>query len=211
MPQLDLNRRFHHALERARAEWVAADPARCAALAGSVLTPAGITVPFFGRPHLVTHPAGEVRILADAGPNQTDVTPREAHVSIQIVLLHYLMTADGTPPAERWITFRELPDGLFYAQAFAGHAEGVLVEKFGADLSRFRQAAEALGGSPLDLADAAYRFQAFPALAVAVLLWEGDEDFPPQARILFDAHAGHYLPTEDLAGIGDWLAHRLTR
>jgi hypothetical protein len=68
-----------------------------------------------------------------------------------------------------------------------------------------------LGGRSLALADAAYRFEAFPRLPVAVLLWAGDEDIPAQARILFDAHAGHYLPTEDLAGIGDWLAHRLTR
>ncbi len=211
MPQLDLNRRFQHALERGRTEWVAADPARCAALAGAEWTPSGIRVPFFGRPHLVTHPEGVVYVAAGPDLNRPDAELREAHVSIQIVLLHYLMTADGTPPADRWITFRELPDGLFYAQAFAGHAEGVLAERLGSRLDRFRQAAEALGGSPLGLADAAYRFQAFPRLAVAVLLWEGDEDFPPQARILFDAHAGHYLPTEDLAGIGDWLAHRLTR
>ena len=208
MSQLDPNRRFQLALDRARADWAAADPARCAALAGCTLLPGGIVVPFFGRPHLVTHPAGAV---AAVNPAHAEEPPRDAHVSIQIVLLHHLLTADGTPPADRWLAFRELPDGLFYAQAFAGHAEGLLAEKLGANLAGFRRAAESLGGSSLDLANAAYRFQAFPRLAVAALLWEGDEDFPAQARILFDAHAGHYLPTEDLAGIGDWLAHRLTR
>ena len=208
MSQLDPNRRFQFALNRARADWAAADPARCAALAGCTLSPGGIVVPFFGRPHLVTHPDGAVVAV---NPAHVEEPPRVAHVSIQIVLLHHLLTADGTPPADRWLAFRELPDGLFYAQAFAGHAEGLLAEKLGVNLDGFRRAAESLGGSPLDLANAAYRFQAFPRLAVAALLWEGDEDFPPQARILFDAHAGHYLPTEDLAGIGDWLAHRLTR
>ncbi|MEJ5198841.1 MAG: DUF3786 domain-containing protein, partial [Anaerolineae bacterium] len=162
MPQLDLNRRFQFALERALADWAAADPARCAALADGRLTADGILVPFFGRPHLVTHPQGEVRVVAASNAAASAEPPRDAHVSIQIVLLHYLLTADGTPPADRWITFRELPDGLFYAQAFASHAEGVLAEKLGANLARFRQAAEALGGTPLDLADAAYRFQAFP-------------------------------------------------
>jgi hypothetical protein len=208
MSQLDPNRRFQFAQDKALADWAAADPARCAALAGGTLTPSGVSVPFFGRPHLVTHPGGAVRAI---NPAHTETPPRDAHVSIQIVLLHYLLTADGASPADRWLAFRELPDGLFYAQAFAGHAEGLLAEKLGADLSRFRQAAAALGGQPLALADAAYRFQAFPRLAVAALLWEGDEDFPAQARILFDASASHYLPTEDLAGIGDWLAHRLTR
>jgi hypothetical protein len=207
MPQFDLNRRFQIALDRARAEWAAAEPARCAALAGCTLAPEGIIVPYFGRLHRVTHPDGAV----------TTAEGKPAHVTVNIVLLHYLITADGVAPADRWLSFRELPDGLFYAQAFAGHAEGEISQRFGADPSTgsgqavagFRQAATALGGAALDLADASFRFQALPRLAVAVLLWAGDDEFPGQARMLFDAHAGHYLPTEDLAGIGDWLAHKL--
>jgi hypothetical protein len=159
-----------------------------------------VLVPYFGRPHLIGHPGGEAVVQATGKP---------AHMTIAIVLAHYLLTADGTPPADRWLAFRELPDGLFYAQAFAGHAEGEIAQKFGADVAGFRRAAAALGGQPLDLADASFRFQAFPRLAVAVLLWAGDDEFPAQARVLFDAHAGHYLPTEDLAGTGDWLAHKL--
>ena len=217
MTQHTPDRRFQIAQDKALADWAAVDPARCAALAGCQPTPDGILAPFFGRPYLVTHPQGIVETLpvemlhatslqADAASPQ-----KPAHISIQILLLHYLLTADGVPPADRWLTFRELPDGLFYAQAFAGHAEGLLAERFGEDLEGFRRAAGALGGSRIDLADAAYRFQALPRLAVAVLIWQGDEDFPAQARVLFDAHAGHYLPTEDLSGLGDWLAHRLTR
>ena len=104
-------------------------------------------------------------------------------MTIAIVLIHYLLTADGTPPADRWLAFRELPDGLFYAQAFAGHTEGEIAQKLGADIAGFRHAAAALGGQPLDLADASFRFQALPRLAVAVLLWAGDDEFPAQARV----------------------------
>jgi hypothetical protein len=200
MSQLDPNRRFQIAYDRARDDWAAADPARCAALAGCVRVPEGVLVSYFGRPHLLPHPGGEA---------VAQTTGKPAHLTIAIVLMHYLLTADGTPPADRWLAFRELPDGLFYAQAFAGHAEGEIARKFGADVPGFRQAAAALGGQPLDLADASFRFQALPRLAVAVLLWAGDDEFPAQARVLFDAHAGHYLPTEDLAGTGDWLAHKL--
>jgi hypothetical protein len=202
--QPDPNQRFQIALDRARADWAGADPAVPCALAGCTYTKEGVVVPFFGVPHTVTHPSGEVTAQAGA-------IRKAAHSSIVIVLLHYLLTADGTRPADRWVAFRELPDGLFYAQAFASHAEELLARKYGADLEAFRRAAGALGGMPLDLADASFRFQALPRLAVAVLLWSGDEEFPGQARILFDAAAGHYLPTEDLSGIGDWLAHRLAR
>jgi hypothetical protein len=213
---VDPARRFQIALDRARQEWAEADPAMSAAFGGCSLqappnvssvagrTPAGVLVPYFGTPHWVTHPDGEVT-------NVSVDPPRAAHSTVAILLLHYLLAADGTSPADRWLAFRELPDGLFYAQAFAGHAEGLLAARFGADLEEFRNAAGALGGRPLDLADAGFRFQALPRIAVAVLAWAGDDEFPGQARILFDASAGHYLPTEDLSGIGDWLAHRLSR
>lgn len=206
MSQLD--RRFQIAFDKARSDWAQADAQRAVALSASVLTPEGVLVSYFGRPHLVPHPEGEV-------VNQA--TGKPAHASIAIVLWHYLLTADGTPPADRWLTFRELPHGLFYAQAFAQHAEDLLAGKFGADVEGFRRASVALGGQILTAApgaglappDAAYRFQAFPRLALAVQLWEGDDEFPGRVQVLFDAAAGHYLPTEDLSGVGDWLAHKL--
>lgn len=209
------SRRFQIAVDRARAEWARADPALSAAMAGCAYSSQGVEIRFFGISHLVTHPAGEVLVTGFAPPAaktaHAETTSKIAHPSIVILLLHYLLTADGTRPADRWIAFRELPDGLFYAQAFSGHAEGAIAARFSADLHGFGQAAGRLGGTPLDLADVSFRFLALPRLALAVLLWAGDEEFPGQARILYDAAAGHYLPTEDLSGIGDWLSHRLVK
>ncbi len=208
------NPRFQKAIEKAVADWAVADPVRCADLAGCATTAGGVLVPFFGQRHLVSHPAGRVESAEQGKP---------AHVSIAILLLHYLLTADAAPAADRWATFRELPGGLFYAQAFAAHAEAPLAafvgdtagagdgDTLGHRISELRAAAGRLGGADLDLADAAVRFQALPRVPVAVLLWKGDEEFPGQAGILFDASAHHYLPTEDLAGMGDWLAHQLVR
>ena len=58
MTQPDPHRRFQVALERARADWAVADPALSAGLAGCVLSPQGVVLPFFGAWHLVTHPDG---------------------------------------------------------------------------------------------------------------------------------------------------------
>jgi hypothetical protein len=195
----EVDRRFRAALRRARSEWAAADPVRCAAQAGCGLTASGVVVPFFGQPHLVTHPEGDVS--AGGAP---------AHVAVSILLLHYLLRADGSPPAGEWLAFRELPDGLFYAASFAQRAEAPLAQAFGAGgLEALRAAAAAAGGLPLELADAAYAFQALPRLALAALVWAGDDEFPAQASVVFDAAAGHYLPAEDLAGLGGLLARRL--
>jgi hypothetical protein len=202
----DVERRFRDALERALHDWAAADPVWCAAQAGCRVAEGGVLVPLFGRSHLVTHPTGGVTAGERVVP-----TP------VRIMLLHYLLLADGTPLAHEWCAFRDLPDGLFYASAFADRGERPLAAAFGrtpepsaaGGLDRFRAAAAALGGEPLGLADAACTFDALPRLRMAVLVWAADEDFPARASIVFDAAAGHYLKAEDLAGLGEQLARRL--
>ena len=197
-----MDRRFRAAWDLARSEWAAADPKRCAAQAGCGLTTRGVAVPFFGQPHHVTHPEGDVS--AGGAP---------AHVAVSILLLHYLLRADGAQSAGEWVAFRDLTDGLFYAASFVQRAEEPLAQAFGVGsggLEALRAAAAAAGGLPLELADAAYAFQALPRLALAALVWAGDDEFSAQARVVFDAAAGHYLPAEDLAGLGGLLARRLT-
>ena len=195
-------RRFADALAKARAEWAAADAAACAARAGGEWAAGAVRLPLFGRPHVVTHPGGEVLAAPD----------EPVHVAVGILLLHYLLAADGTPPAGVWSAYRELPDGLFYAASFAQRAEQPLARAFAASaggLDAFRAAARAAGGDALTLGDASYRFPALPRVDVAVLVWAGDDEEPGEARVLFDAGAGHYLAAEDLAGLGGQLAHRL--
>jgi hypothetical protein len=204
-PEGDPPRRFRDALENARVAWAAADPVTQALRAGCDATEHGVLVPLFGHEHLVTHPGGVV----SAGG-------KPVHAAVAILLLHYLTRADGAPQAVDWITFRELPDGLFYAASFAARAESPLALMFGGEfpghgLPEFREAAVAAGGEALDFGDASFSFPALPRLRLAALLWEGDEDFPPEARVVFDAAADHYLPAEDLAGLGEVLTRMLTR
>lgn len=217
---LSTSPRFQKALEKALADWASADPMLCADLAHCERRGAFVIVPFFGRRYLVSHPSGAIEQMDDGPAAEAAGAPgsrgRSIHVSIAILLLHYLLTADAAPEADRWATFRELPGGLFYAAAFASHAETALAalaasRDAASGVSAFRRNGILLGGVDLDLADAAMCFQAFPRLRVAAVLWLGDDEFPGQARVLFDASACHYLPTEDLAGMGDWLAHQLVR
>jgi hypothetical protein len=212
--------RFEGALEKALTDWAVADPVLCADLADCERKGAFVVVPLFGRRYLVSHPSGVIEPIGD-GPTMGQAVgagrrARTVHASIAILLMHYLLTADAAPEADRWAAFRELPGGMFYATAFADHAEAALAGLVASGrsergLSTFRSNGVQLGGIGLDLADAAMWFQAFPRLRVAAVLWTGDDEFPGQARVLFDANACHYLPTEDLAGMGDWLAHQLVR
>jgi len=131
---------------------------------------------------------------------------------IQALLLAYLLTADGTTPSSRWIAYRDLPDGMFYAQAFRGYAEDRLVRELGPEgLVAFRRGAERLGGQPLEIGDAGYAFAVLPHLHLAAVYWEGDEDFPSRASILFEDSAPHYMSTDGLAILGSQLVSAIVR
>jgi len=154
------------------------------------------------RPIRVTYPAGLVQ-SADA-----QKPPNHAFC---LLTLHYLAHADGHPLAGRWVAFRELPDGLVYDGAFRARIEPLLARAFFARPDRFTSAARALGGRPLAFGDAAFMFDAFPRLPMAVILYQGDDELPGAASVLFDGAAGHYLPTEDLAVLGGLLVGSLIK
>jgi hypothetical protein len=207
---MDRDRRFRDALREARAQWGSVASAERAARAGCEVTAGGVLVPYFGTPHLVAH-HGEVAVR-----DRRSGAATPAHPAVAVLLLHYLMRADGTPLVGEWAGFRDLPDGLFYAPSFSARAERPLAEEFapagdeaGVALARFRAAADSLRGRPLDAGDAGYAFAALPRVPLAVLLWPGDDELAAEARVVFDASAGHYLPAEDLAGLGEALARKL--
>jgi hypothetical protein len=128
------------------------------------------------------------------------------------MLLYYLLTADGIDLADRWISFRELPNGAFYNQAFQGYSGKRVADHFGEDLEAFHTAVRQLGGFQLTaLAPAAYAFNPLPRIRLSIAMWPGDEDFPSRATVLFDAHADHYMTTDGLALLGSGLARRVIR
>jgi hypothetical protein len=185
---------------------VAYEPSALAEPDGS-LQPAGLNngrflIPFLGTLYHVTWPDGHALRAADG---------QEADIATRILLLHYLLTADGTPMVDRWIAFRNLPGGMGYDAAFQGRANQRLARTFGTDPTAFEAAARALGGQPLAFGDAAFMFRLLPRVWLGIVLYLADDEFPASANVLFDASASHYLATEDLAVLGGLLAGRLIK
>jgi hypothetical protein len=199
--------RYGPALKQAREEFRLVEP--CTAAYCSDTTYRELTddtglfeIPFWGQTCLVRYPDGGVL---------DGYTEQELPIITQILVLHYLTHADGTPMADRWVAFRELPGGLGYDPAFQGRADHRLGRAFGHDLESFVRAAEALKGERITYGDAGFLFRIFPRLWLAAILYVADEEFGASASVLFDGAADHYLPTEDLAVLGGLLASLLVK
>jgi len=184
-----------------REELARRDPHDLAERSGATFDAArqAIQIELWGKPYTLVHPELVAR----------DSTGAEVSTDKQALLLMYLQTAEGTPLAHKWLAYRELPGGMFYANAFHGYAELRLAQAFDGDVEKFRSAAMGLKGSKLTFGDASFEFVALPRILVAAVYWLGDEDFASNAGILFDAAASHYLPTDAVGALGSQLVSRL--
>lgn len=103
-----------------------------------------------------------------------------------ILILHYLAAKlKGLPKLTgNWLTFRELSGVEGYEAAFRKRALEPLIRKYG------RKA----GG-----ADSVIELQAFEGVPALVKIWKADDEFGPEANILFDASIKEIFCTEDIA------------
>ena len=96
----------------------------------------------------------------------------------------------------RWKAMQDF--GLQFHQKLLEDDHDPWAERFQNDLPAFRRACLALGGKPLPVGDAAYAFEIFDGLGVAVQLWLGDDEFPPNLRFLWDENADQYIRYETM-------------
>ena len=92
---------------------------------------------------------------------------------------------------------------------FVKRAIDPLKSVFGKDPHGLAQAAQRLGGKAIEYGDAAFEFSALPKVPLQIILWEGDEEFPPEANILFDESISDTLSPEDVAWLSGLLIYRL--
>ena len=136
---------------------------------------------------------------------------RDGEVSLpeRILLCHYLLRASGDQPTGNLITFRQIPDGHFYFDAFQRRTRDPFLATFGSQPELFDRCAKSLGGTRMDTADVAWSFQVLPRVTIQLCLWKGDEEFPPEANVLLDESIVGYLPVEDIAVVSGMLVYRL--
>ena len=157
---------------------------------------AEFTVTLLGRSFAIAHPAYAIRAL-DGGK----VPP----LPTQTFLLRYLLESKTVAWGGSWKTFREMPWGEMYIKPYSGRVLTRAAFTFGTRVAAFKAAAEKLGAEAVPHGDAGYRFDLIGGYQMQILVWEGDDEFPPNAQVLYSDNFAEGFAAEDRVVAGDIL------
>lgn len=153
-------------------------------------------VNLLGREYAISYP--DYAIQATDGGN---IPP----LPTQTFLLRYLLEGKCVRPNGQWLTFREMPWGELYIKPYTGRVLTRAAFTFGTRIDAFRKAAEKMGAISVNHGDAGYRFHLIGDYAMQILVWEGDDEFPPNAQVLYSDNFADGFAAEDRVVAGDIL------
>lgn len=191
-----------NAYQEAVKKFITLDPADIAARSGAFYdqNKGQFKIEYFGGNYVV-----------DSGGMvwREDAPGSEVPFNDKTLIVQFLCEASGLPPRGTWLSFLELPEGIHHNAPFHTDATIPLAKIFGKAPARFAEAAVSLGGRPLSMGDHSFFIPALPKIPLAVVLWEGDDEFAPKSNILFDSVSPTHLSTAALWVLGVEVAHKM--
>ena len=154
------------------------------------------TVNLLGRDFAISHPDYAIRAL-----DEGKLPP----LPVQTFLLRYLLESKDVSWAGQWKTFREMPWGEMYIKPYTGRVLTRAAFTFGTRVAAFKGAAEKMGAESVKHGDAGYRFDLIGGYQMQILVWEGDDEFPPNAQVLYSDNFAEGFAAEDRVVAGDIL------
>ena len=109
-----------------------------------------------------------------------------------------------------FVPFRQVKRAAPFDPAFQRTVLRPLAATFDGHCDLLKKACEALKGTPISQSDAGYVIHAFDCIPLTITFWDGDEEFPAQANILFDADMTDFLHEETVVCVASDLVRRLT-
>ena len=129
----------------------------------------------------------------------------------QVLILRYLLEGRYSEGSGRFKTYRELPWGEVYVKPFTGRCLNRAAYAFGTRLEAFRRAVGAWPAIPLNRGDAGFQLVFMPGYDIQLLIWEGDDEFPPNCQLLFSDNFPLAFSAEDRTVVGDILISDIKR
>ncbi len=133
----------------------------------------------------------------------------KANPSRLIPHLYYYTKARDEGIAGEWVKFNSLSGSWACRFSYDEEDVNALAEAFTKDKEKAAKALESFGATPADYGDLAYEISFLPMVRVLLVFEDGDEEFPPSVRLLYDKNSIYYLPHEMLGNISWMLVSRI--
>jgi hypothetical protein len=161
-----------------------------------------ILIHYLSEPYQIVISTGEVSLKG----KEEDVPIKD-----QILILHYLTQAKGTPFINKVITYGQIEGGKFYVPVFIKRNIDPLLKNFSHRPELLLELAQRIGGAKATYGDISVSIDAFPRVRIFFIFWKGDDEVPPNGNILFDGNIPHYLTSEDVCVLTETLVWKLVR
>lgn len=133
--------------------------------------------------------------------------------SLKIILLHYLarkLKLSRLPePSGEWVDFRQLEGGGPYYPVFKKRVTGRILKKYGSNPEGLATLIGRLPARRVAIGDIAISIDALEGVPILVTMAKGDEEFGPDANMLFDGSISSIFCTEDIVVLAELVAHIL--
>ena len=106
-------------------------------------------------------------------------------------------TGDVEVQSGEWSTVNHL-EGLHHPGVGEETMYGDIALAFSGKQEQMRQIGAQWGAEPFPVGDAAFVLRIFPFLPMVFQFWEGDEEFPPQIRLLWDSNMLSFVRYETI-------------
>jgi len=112
-----------------------------------------------------------------------------------LFVIYYLLRSKeiNAGKEKEWISEKDIPGGATFFRGPHKIPTELIERRYENNIQGFKDICRQLSGIHVDMADAAYLFQITTRIPAAVLFWNGDDEFPPESKILFDKTITEHL------------------
>jgi len=142
---------------------------------------------------------------------QINKTTYHPHDFFYLFIIYYLLNVKNIAIAQVWISEKDMPGGSTFFRGPHVIPTNLIVDTYKNNIHLFKKSCEQLGGERMNQADAAFIFKVTPKIPIAILYWEGDEDFSPEAKILFDKSITHHLTLDIIFSLAVEICTRIAQ
>ncbi|GBC62712.1 DUF3786 domain-containing protein [Desulfonema ishimotonii] len=147
------------------------------------------------------------------GPDGVFLDGQKQEGPVGIIITLYALSARSAPcVVEPLKAFKDFPNSMPYAGAFAAYTQDALVPHVEKIRDAIPDIIRELDGQEVTAevgGDFCFLIYPLPKIALCYIFYEADEDFPASVTCLYSGNASEFIPIDGLADVGEYTTKKI--